>query len=364
MDGIFISKNALRLFDGPGRTAVQQVVHAVDLGGGLFLFDDLVEAVVEGRGFHVADDADGDREMRRSHVGQHHVDTGILSGLVVDQEVFLGDAVFTNLNHFEVVAIEADTFVAVLAEDQGLTVDALHLHVIADILAGDVFMHAIGEDHAVLQDLGHGDAVVVVRLHEDLGEFFGVDIHATGEEGRLSADGEFTGVERILVGALGRGLGLGTAEGARRELALGHTIDTVIEEHQVDVDVTAAGVDEVVTTDGGAVTVASDHPHTQFRVGQLHASGASGGTTVDAVEAVGVHIIREARGASDAGHHHDVFLLNAQLGKYVLHGLQDGMVTAARAPFHHLITCKILFSQHDLIFDILIFHGRIILRGR
>ena len=336
----------------------------MDLRGGLLLLDDLDEAVVEGRGLHVADDTDGDGEMRRHHVCQHHVDTRVFDGLVVDEDVLLGDAVLADGDHFELVAIQANTFVAVLAEDQRLTMDALHLHVVADVLAGDVLMHAVGEDHAVLQDLGHGDAVVLVRLHEDLAQFFGVDVHATGKEGSLGTNGEFARIERIFVSTLRRSLGLRATEGAGRELTLGHAVDTVVEQDQVDVDVTTAGVDEVVATDGGAVAVAGDHPHAEVRVGQLHASGGSGGTTVDAMETIGVHVVGEARGAADAADDNDVFLLLTQLRENVLNGLQDGVVTAARAPFHHLIACKIFFCQHDLIFDILIFHSRLILKGR
>ena len=202
MNGIFSNYLINRLFNVPGGTAVEQVIHVMDLGGGLFVGDDLVKAVVEGRGFHIADDADGDREMRRCHVGEHHVEASVLDGLIVDQDVLLSDAVLADGDHFELVTVQADTLVTVLAEDQRLTMDALHLHVLADVLAGNVLVHAIGENHAVLQDLGHGDAIVVVRLHEDFGEFLGVDIHATGEEGRLGADGEFTRIERIFVGTL------------------------------------------------------------------------------------------------------------------------------------------------------------------
>ena len=360
----FDGLRGLGLIDRPGRTAVQQVVHAVDLRVGLLVFDDLVKAVVEGRGFHVADNTDGDGEMRRHHVCQHHVDTRVFGGLVVDENVLLGDAVFANLHHFKLVAVEADTLIAVLTEDKRLAVDALHLHVVADILAGDVLMHTVGEDHAVLQDLGHGDAIVLVRLPEDFAQLLGVDIHATGKEGSLGTNGEFARIERVFVGALRRSLGLRATERAGRELTLGHTIDTVVEQDQVNVDVTTAGVDEVVTTDGGAVAVAGDHPHAEVRVGQLHASGGSGSTTVDAMETIGIHIVREARGAADARNDNDVFLLLTQLRENVLNGLQDGVVTTTGAPFHHLIACKILFGQHDLLFDILIFHSRIILKGR
>ncbi len=360
----YIKTKTIGLFDRPSGAAVQEVVHVLDLRVGLLVFDDLVKAVVEGRSLHVADDADGDGEMRRHHVCQHHVNTRVFSGLVVDEEVLLGDAVLADGDHFKLVAIQTDTLVAVLTEDERLAMDALHLHVVADILASDVLVHAVGEDHAVLQDLGHGDAVMLVRFPEDFTQFLGVDIHATGKESSLGADGEFARIERILVGALRRSLGLRATEGAGRELTLGHAVDTVVEQDQVDVDVTTAGMDEVVATDGGAVAVAGDHPHAEVRVGQLHASGGSGSTTVDAMETIGVHIVGEARGAADAADDNDVFLLLTQLRENVLNGLQDGVVTTTGAPFHHLIACKIFFSQHDLIFDILIFHSRLILKGR
>ena len=212
--GIFSFQNALRLLNRPCRSAVQQVVHVLDLRGGLFLLDDLDEAVVEGRGLHVTDDTDGDGEMRRHHVCQHHVDTRVFDGLVVNEDVLLGDTVLADGDHFKLVAVEADTLVAVLTEDERLAVDALHLHVVADVLAGDVLMHAVGENHAVLQDFGHSDAIVLVRLPEDLAQLLGVDVHATGKEGSLGADGEFARIERVFVSTLRRSLGLRATEGA------------------------------------------------------------------------------------------------------------------------------------------------------
>ena len=44
-------KDASRLFNCPGRTAVEQVVHVLDLRVGLLVFNDFQEAVVEGRAF-------------------------------------------------------------------------------------------------------------------------------------------------------------------------------------------------------------------------------------------------------------------------------------------------------------------------
>ena len=100
MNRPFDRLRGLGLVDRPSRAAVEQIVHVLDLRVGLFVFNDFQEAVVEGRGLHVADDTDGHGEMRRHHVCQHHVDARVLSGLVVDEDVLLGNAVFTRFRLF------------------------------------------------------------------------------------------------------------------------------------------------------------------------------------------------------------------------------------------------------------------------
>ena len=88
-------------------------------------------------------------------------------------------------------------------------------------------------------------------------------------------------------------LGLRATECARRELTLGHTIDPVVEEQQVDVDVTTASVNEVVATECGAVTVAGNHPNGEVRIGQLNACSSGSSAAVNTMETVSVHVIWE-----------------------------------------------------------------------
>jgi hypothetical protein len=76
----------------------------------------------------------------------------------------------------------------------------------------------------------------------------------------------------------------------------------------------------VVAADAEAVAVAGDDPDVELGVGQLDAGRDRGRAAVDRVEAVGVHVVREAARAADAGHEHGLLLADAELGQHALHG--------------------------------------------
>ena len=52
-------------------------------------------------------------------------------------------------------------------------------------------------------------------------------------------------------------------------MTFGQTVDAVVQQNHVQVDVTAYGVDEVITADGQTVTVAGDLPYRQVGIGNL-----------------------------------------------------------------------------------------------
>ena len=76
--------------------------------------------------------------------------------------------------------------------------------------------------------------------------------------------------------------------------------------HDLQVDVAAQRVDQVVAADREHVAVAADHPHVEVGARQRDAGRDRRRTAVDRVQAVGVHVVREARRAADARHEHQV----------------------------------------------------------
>src|SRR5439155_20378463 len=71
------------------------------------------------------------------------------------------------------------------------------------------------------------------------------------------------------------------------------------------------------------------------------------GTAVDRVHPVGLHVVREARGAADTGDEDDLLAREAELGHERLDGGEDGVVAAARTPAHLLVGLEVLRRERD-----------------
>jgi hypothetical protein len=63
------------------------------------------------------------------------------------------------------------------------------------------------------------------------------------------------------------------------------------------------------------------------------------------VKAIGLHVVWESTGATDATDNHEFFSRNTQLRKGFLDGIQDGIVTASRTPANLVGWYKVLFCK-------------------
>ena len=101
-------------------------------------------------------------------------------------------------------------------------------------------------------------------------------------------------------------------------------------------------MDEVVTTDSEAITVTRSDPYTEVGASGLKTSCDSCSTTVDRVEAVGVHIVGQTRGAPDTRDDSCLLGRDTHLGHRLLESSQDTMVTTARTPAYVLVALEAL----------------------
>ena len=149
-----------------------------------------------------------------------------------------------------------------------------------------------------------------------------------------------------------------SADGAGRGvLTLGQSVNLVVEEDDLHVEVAADHVQEVVAADRERVAVTRDDPHLHVGPAELDAGRDGGGTAVNPVEAVRVHVVGEAARAADARHEDELFLRDTESGQDFFHLRQDRIVPAARAPANLLIARKVLgrqlweFNAHDFPFS-------------
>ena len=154
----------------------------------------------------------------------------------------------------------------------------------------------------------NAEPVVAAGPLERLLEVLGVGVDRAGDERRLGGQGHRQRHDRVVDRAVGRRLRALAELGGRRRLALGQPVDAVVEHDELDVDVAAHRVEDVVAADRERVAVAGDDPDHEVRPGGLEAGRERRRPAVDRVEAVGVHVVRQPARAADAADEDDVLL--------------------------------------------------------
>ena len=203
----------------------------------------------------------------------------------------------------------------------------------------------IVEDVAVLIDLDEGDALVLRGRFDDRAEMFDVDIDRARNKRRFTRDRQRQGIDRVVNRSRGRRLRLLTKLRSRTVLTFRQTVDAVVEKNVVDVEVAPNCVNEVVAADRKCVTIAGDHPHTQVWIGALYSGCDCRRATVNAVKAIGVHVIGKTRRATDTRNKHDLLARNAEFRHHLLHVVENRVVAAAWTPAHFLIGNKVSLLQ-------------------
>ena len=169
----------------------------------------------------------------------------------------------------------------------------------AVFLFGHGVMRTVIKDNAVLQNLANGGALVG---HSCLQYFYGprsIGSYRAGKETAAGTEAKLCRVEWIFYRTVGRRLADETTWGGRRILTFGQAVDAVVQQNHVQVDVTAYGVDEVITADGQTVTVAGDLPYRQVGIGNLGTCRDGSSTSVDGLHRIRIHIIGQTAGAAD-----------------------------------------------------------------
>ena len=197
-------------------------------------------------------------------------------------------------------------------------------------------------DVAVLEDLDESRAAVPSGRAEHLGQPLLVRVDRARDERRLGSDRNRQRVERVVERPHRRRLRHLAELGGRRVLPLRQTVDLVVEEQDLEVDVPPQRVDQVVAADRERVTVSGHDPDGQVRPGDRQPGRDRRRAPVDRVHPVGLHVVREARGTADPGDEDDPLAREPELGHEALDHVQDRVVAAARAPAHLLVGLEVL----------------------
>ena len=134
---------------------------------------------------------------------------------------------------------------------------------------------------------------------------------------------------------MGRGVALQPLGRSRRRLHLGQAIDLIVVEEHRHVHVVTDGVDPVGRADAAAIAVTGVDEHVQVLAGHAYALGQRQRAPVDTMEAVGLHVMGEAAGATDPRHEHGLLWSELLVTTQTLYRRQDRVVATSGAPAWH-----------------------------
>ena len=96
-------------------------------------------------------------------------------------------------------------------------------------------------------------------------------------------------------------------------------------------------MDEVVAADCKTIAVATHLPYGHFRIGNLEAGGHCGCASVNGMETIGIHVVRQTRATSNTGNHGSLVRGHREFGHRLVEGVEDSVVAASRTPAHRLV---------------------------
>jgi hypothetical protein len=200
-------------------------------------------------------------------------------------------------------------------------------------------------DGAVLQDLDEGGAGVLVSAPEHLLKMPGIVVDRPRREGRPRPEGEADRVEGVIDRTHRRRGGHHVESRRRRVLALREAIHAIVEEEDLEVEVAPDRVKQVVAADRQPVAIPRHHPHRELGTAGLDSRGERRGASVNRVEAIRVHVVREAARATDARNEHHVLARDAELWHQPLHVRENRVVAAAGTPADVLVGFEIPLGE-------------------
>ena len=103
----------------------------------------------------------------------------------------------------------------------------------------------------------------------------------------------------------------------------------------------------MVAADAQSVAITGNDPNTQVGTSGFQSACYCCRTAMNAMHAIGIHVVREAAATADTGNDRDIFPGDAKRGHDLLHLRQDGVISAAGAPAYFLVSYKILRGKRD-----------------
>ena len=159
--------HAVVLFHSPCLAGEYHVAECGEAFICAYCLDLLVDLIVVGEAFDVADDADSERELVTVHHCELLMEEVALGVGIVNEHVINGVSVLADLDSFEQESVAHQTFVLLLAEEHLLVMHEVDGAFGTVFTVGDEVVYAVVPYHAVAEHLDYRCALVLLGCCED-----------------------------------------------------------------------------------------------------------------------------------------------------------------------------------------------------
>ena len=133
-------------------------------------------------------------------------------------------------------------------------------------------------------------------------------------------------------------------------MTFGQTVDAVVEQTDIEIDIASNLVDKVVATNSEAVAIARHLPYIEFGMTGLDTRSNSTSTTVDSVETIRIEVVRHSARATDTRDYYSLVSWDTHLCHGFLEREANGMVATTRAELNGLRTFILSWFHKLLVF--------------
>ena len=202
-------------------------------------------------------------------------------------------------------------------------------------------VRTIIKDNTVHEALHDRTALMCLGCYQTIHGRRYIHIQRTGKERPSGTQYQLSGNEWTLYRTKRTRLADETLGAGRRILTFSQTIDTVIEQADVQVHIAPYLMNEMVSSDSQTVSITTHLPNRQFRMTRFQTRSNGSSTTVNGVKTVCIEIMRHTATAADTGDNSNLMRRNTYLCHRFLQSHTDSVVTATGAETYVLIGFKL-----------------------
>src|SRR5262249_37618344 len=148
---------------------------------------------------------------------------------------------------FELCALEPDSLVAILSENEGLSMLQINHSFVTNFFLREVLERAVIEYVAILEDFDKGSSLVLRRAMDRFHEVFCINVERSRHKRAFRRERDMQRIDGVIDRAHGCRFCFLAEFRSGRVLPFGESVDSVVEQDDLEIEVAADAMQKVIS---------------------------------------------------------------------------------------------------------------------